>query len=78
MPLRFLDVKDRYARLLIKIPETRFYVFYTGDEDLPLTEEGIYTKAIEIARNLIEMGMSAQNIGKPTGLSYGRDCKAIV
>ena len=31
--------------------------------------EGIYTKAIETARNLIEMGMAAQNISKATGLS---------
>ena len=42
---RFLDAKDRYARLLIKIPEPRFYVFYTGDENLPLIEEHFLSKA---------------------------------
>ena len=42
---RFLDVKDRYARLLIKIPEPKFYVFYTGDENLPFIEEHRLSKA---------------------------------
>jgi len=32
-------------------------------------EEGIYTKAIETAKALIEMGMSSENIVKATGLS---------
>jgi len=32
-------------------------------------EKGSYTKAIETARNLIEMGMSRKDIVKATGLS---------
>ena len=50
MPLRFLEyigrifelileVRDRYARLLIKIPTPEFYVFYTGSENLPAVQE---------------------------------------
>ena len=50
MPLRFLEyigrifelileVRDRYARLLIKIPTPEFYVFYTGSENLPAMQE---------------------------------------
>ena len=50
MPLRFLEyigrifelileVRDRYARLLIKIPTPEFYVFYTGSENLPAVHE---------------------------------------
>ena len=50
LPLRFLEyigrifelileVRDRYARLLIKIPTPEFYVFYTGSENLPAMQE---------------------------------------
>ena len=56
MPIRFLEyigrvlertlrVEDRYARLLIKIPEPQFYVFYTGDENLPAIEDMLLSKA---------------------------------
>ena len=31
--------KDRYARLLIKIPTPEFYVFYTGNENIPARQE---------------------------------------
>ena len=50
MPLRFLEyigrifelileVRDRYARLLIKIPMPEFYVFYTGNESMSAVQE---------------------------------------
>ena len=50
MPLRFLEyvgrifelileVRDRYARLLIKIPMPEFYVFYTGNEGMSAVQE---------------------------------------
>ena len=50
MPLRCLQyigrilekivmTKDRYARLLIKIPTPEFYVFYTGNENIPARQE---------------------------------------
>ena len=36
---KILKMKDRYARLLIKIPTPEFYVFYTGNENLPAIQE---------------------------------------
>ena len=36
---KILEMKDRYARLLIKIPTPEFYVFYTGNENLPAIQE---------------------------------------
>ena len=36
---KILEMRDRYARLLIKIPTPEFYVFYTGTENLPAIQE---------------------------------------
>ena len=36
---KILEMRDRYARLLIKIPTPEFYVFYTGNENLPAIQE---------------------------------------
>ena len=36
---KILKMKDRYARLLIKIPTPEFYVFYTGLENFPAVKE---------------------------------------
>jgi len=42
---KILKVRDRYARLLIKIPTPWFYVFYIGDENLPAIQELHLSKA---------------------------------
>ena len=34
-----LEMRDRYARLLIKIPTPEFYVFYTGNESISAMQE---------------------------------------
>ena len=34
-----LEMRDRYARLLIKIPMPEFYVFYTGNESMSAVQE---------------------------------------
>lgn len=34
-----LEMRDRYARLLIKIPTPEFYVFYTGNESMSAVQE---------------------------------------
>ena len=36
---KIIETRDRYARLLIKIPTPEFYVFYTGNENLPAIQE---------------------------------------
>ena len=36
---KIIEMRDRYARLLIKIPTPEFYVFYTGNENLPAIQE---------------------------------------
>lgn len=36
---KIIETRDRYARLLIKIPTHEFYVFYTGNENLPAIQE---------------------------------------
>ena len=36
---KIIEMRDRYARLLIKIPTPEFYVFYTGNESLPAIQE---------------------------------------
>ena len=36
---KIIEMRDRYARLLIKIPTHEFYVFYTGNENLPAIQE---------------------------------------
>ena len=42
---KILKMKDRYARLLIKIPTPEFYVFYTGSENLPAIQELLLSDA---------------------------------
>ena len=37
---KILKMRDRYARLLIKIPTPKFYVFYIGDEKWTDTLKG--------------------------------------
>lgn len=40
-----LEMRYRYARRLIKIPTPEFYVFYTGNENLPAVQELLLSDA---------------------------------
>lgn len=52
---RILEIKDRYARLLIKIPTPEFYVFYTGNENLVAVKELRLSNAFIQARDEVQL-----------------------
>ena len=60
-------VTDEERRMAIELSDEK-YRMYVEDERSEARREGSRQKAIETARNLLDMGLSPNNIARATGL----------
>ena len=60
-------VTDEERRMAIELSDEK-YRMYVEDERTAARREGSHQKAIETARNLLDMGLSPKNIARATGL----------
>lgn len=90
MPLRFLEyigrifelileVRDRYARLLIKIPMPEFYVFYTGNESMSAVQELKLSDAFidEVKNPQLELVVKVINLNSKENEWFLESCSIL-
>ena len=76
---KILDMRDRYARLLIKIPTPEFYVFYTGNEDLPAIQELRLSDAFiqETKKPQLELLIKVINLNSKDNKDFLESCPIL-
>ena len=76
---KILKMKDRYARLLIKIPTPEFYVFYTGSENLPAIQELLLSDAFiqETEKPQLELIVKVINLNSKENDKLLNDCPIL-
>ncbi|MGP1440404.1 MAG: Rpn family recombination-promoting nuclease/putative transposase [Treponema sp.] len=76
---KILEMRERYARLLIKIPTPEFYVFYTGDENLPAIHELALSKAFiqETEKPQLELIVKVINLNSKENNEFLDNCPIL-
>ena len=73
---KILDAKQRYARLLQKIPTPEFFVLYNGTEDYPLKTQLKLSDAFEVEKrsSCLELMVTVFNINADKNCELLNEC----
>lgn len=76
---KILDAKQRYARLLQKIPTPEFFVLYNGTEDYPLKTQLKLSDAFEVEgrSSQLELIVTVFNINADKNCELLNECKYL-